>query len=49
MSVEGSYLAESRTHLLEKLKEAKRRRLEATFTATSIATFTAQSRKSSAS
>ena len=32
---------------LEKMKEAKKRRLEATFTATSTATFTAQARKSS--
>ena len=41
-----------RTRLLEKLekaKEAKRRRLEATTTATSTGTFTAQARKSSVS
>ena len=34
---------------LEKAKEAKRKRLEATSIATSIGTFTAQSRKSSVS
>ena len=47
-----SMLALSRTNLLEKLekaKEAKRRRLETTSTATSTGNFTAPARKSSVS